>query len=264
MCAETSPQSGCRKSSCGCGGHGRLPRPPAPRAILALKFSEEAAHECGCSGRTCPRHYLALTGFVLGGFLVLHLAVNALGLWPAEFQAAVNRIHGLGAALPVLEIGVIFLPLSVHVAFGLRTLRREKLTFGVEKHHHGSNLRQWLQRLSALILLVFILFHVVTLHRWFGGRFDPHDAFSSASRALWQFWRGLPAGHPGNLLIAEFYVLGLVAAVYHLANGVATGAEVLGLTATLAAQQRLWRICLVAAPTLLLAGLIAWYAFAVR
>jgi succinate dehydrogenase / fumarate reductase cytochrome b subunit len=264
MCVETAPKSGCRKSSCGCGGHGRRAALPDARAILDLKFGEEDASECGCSGRTCPRHYLAWSGFMLGGFLVLHLAVNLLGLWPARFQAAVDRIHGLVAALPVLEISLIFIPLTIHVALGLRTLGREKLKFGVEKHHHGSDLRQWLQRVSALILLVFIAFHIGTLHRWFGGRFDPRNAFNSASQAIWQFWHGLPSGHPGNLLFAEFYLLGMVAAVYHLANGIATGAEVLGFITTPAAQQRLWRICLVAAPALLLAGLAVWHAFAVR
>ena len=132
--------------------------------------------------------------FVAGGFLVLHLAINTLGLWPDTFQAAVNRNHALGPLLPVLEMGLIFLPVTIHAALGLRTLGREKLRYGVAKHHHGSELRQWLQRVTAVILLAFILFHVVTLHRWFGGRFDPHHAFSSASQAVWQFWRDVPAG----------------------------------------------------------------------
>jgi succinate dehydrogenase / fumarate reductase cytochrome b subunit len=267
MCVEAAPKSGCKKSSCGCGGHGRHAQAaarPDPRVILALKFGEEAEHKCNCGGGTCPRHYMALTGFLLGGFLVLHLAINALGLWPAKFQAAVNRNHALGAFLPVLEVGLIFLPLTIHVAFGLRTLRRERLKFGVEKHHHGSDLRQWLQRVTALVMLAFILFHVVTLHRWFGGRFDPLNAFSSASHAIWQFWHGQAAGSFPNLLFAQFYLLGIVAAVYHLTNGVATGAEVLGLVSTPVAQDRLRRICLAAAPALLLAGLGAWYAFAVK
>ena len=262
MSLEAPPKSGCQKSSCRCGGHGRHAAPSAPRAIPATILGKETAHECSCKSNACPRRYLALTGFALGGFLILHLATNALGLWPAKFQAAVNRDHSLGAALPVLEVGLIFLPLTIHGAFGLRTLCREKLKYGVEKHHHGGDLRQWLQRVSALILLTFITFHVVTLHRWFGGRFDPHHAFSSASQAIRQFWHGLPAGHPGNLFFADFYLLGIVAAVYHLANGIATGAEVLGLTDTLAAQQRLWRICRVAASALLLVGMAAWYAFA--
>lgn len=291
MKIESAPESGGQKNSCGCGGHGRpagAASRPDPRAILTMKFGGnaepvydsfpnspvphsfdlksglETAHKCNCGGGACPRHYLALTGFLLGGFLVLHLAINALGLWPAKFQAAVNRNHALGALLPVLEVGLIFLPLTIHLAFGLRTLGREKLKFGIAKHHHGSDLRQWLQRVTAVIMLAFILFHVVTMHRWFGGRFDSANAFSSASHAIWQFWHGLPAGHPGNLLFAQFYLLGIVAAVYHLANGLATGAEVLGWVKTPAAQDRLWRVCLLTSPALLLAGLAAWYGFAVR
>jgi len=97
------------------------------------------------------------------------------------------------------------------------------------------------------------------MHRWLGGRFDPGSAFSSASRAVWQFWSGLPSGHPGNLLFAQFYLLGIFAAVYHVTNGVATGAEVLGWVRTPAAQERLWRICVCVAPVLLLAGMAAWY-----
>jgi len=263
MCVESSSKSGCGKGSCGCGGHGRAAAPPDPRAILAMKFdAPAAAGSCGC--HACPRHYLAFTGFCLAGFLVLHLAMNALALWPAKFQAAVSRNHSLGLLLPVLEAGLIFAPLAVHVAYGLRMLRRDKLKYGVEKHHHGSDLRNWLQRLTALILLAFILFHLAVLHRWLGGRFDPDNAFASASHAIWQFWSGLPAGHPGNLLFAEFYLLGLAAGVYHVANGLVTGAEVLGWVRTSAAQDRLWRISACAAPALFLAGLAAWYALALR
>ena len=70
-------------------------------------------HQCQCGGKNCPRHYLAFTGLLLGGFLVLHLAINTLGLWPDVFQAAVNRNHALGPLLPALEIGLIFLPLTI-------------------------------------------------------------------------------------------------------------------------------------------------------
>jgi succinate dehydrogenase/fumarate reductase cytochrome b subunit len=231
-----------------------------------MKFGEAAeVQQCRCGGGgRCPRQYLALAGFALAGFWVLHLAVNLLGLWPAAFQAVVSRGHALGLALPVLEAGLIFIPLAVHVGLGLRTLAREKLTYGVPKHHQGSALRQWLQRVSAVVLLGFLGFHLLTMQRGLGGRFDAHHAFSSASGAIWQFWRELPAGHPGNVLVAQLYLIGLVAAAYHVGNGIATGAGVLGLTRTPAAERRLWVICRVAAPVLLLAGVVAWGAFAVR
>ena len=74
----------------------------------------------------------------------------------------------------------------------------------------------------------------------------------------------MPAGRMSNLWFAQFYLLGLLAAVYHLTNGVATGAEVLGWVRTPAARQRLGRACFIAAPALLLAGMVAWQALAVK
>jgi len=264
MGVTASPKSACSSKSCGCGGHGpKAKSAPDPRAILALKFDGKP-EACNCSGQACPRHYLAYTGMMLAAFLLLHLTLNALTQWPDKFQDAVKRNHALGGLLPVVELGLIFLPLAIHGAFGLRTLRREKLRFGVEKHHHGSDLRQWLQRCSAVIILAFILFHVATLHRWLGGRFDPHNAYASVAHAVWQFWPNLPTNHPANLLIAEFYLLAIAAAVYHVANGIATGAEVLGWVKTATGQRRLWHICLGGALGLFLAGLTAWNALAVR
>jgi len=231
---------------------------------MALRFDGAEESPCGCGGHTCPRHYLAVSGLLLGAFLALHLSINALALWPGRFQTFVNHSHSLGVLLPVLEIVLIFMPLAIHLNYGLRTLKREKLKYGVDKHHHGSDLRQWLQRVTAVILLLFLTFHLVTLHRWLGGRFDPHSAFSSASQAIWQFWHGQPAGSFPNLLFAQFYLIGIVAAVYHLTNGVTTGAEVLGWVKNPAAAERVWRVSLIVAPALLLAGLAAWYAFAIK
>ena len=265
MRLEASPKSKCGgKSNCGCDGHGHAKAVGLnPLNLRTIRFGAAAGHPCSCSdGGRCPRHYLAPTGYVLGGFLILHLGVNALALWPGKFQSAINRIHSVGPLLPVFEISLAAV-LTFHVVVGLRLLRRDKLNFITGEHCHGSPVRQWLQRVTAVILLAFILFHVAIMHRWLGARFDPQQAFSSASHAIWQFWRGQPAGSFPNLLFAQFYLLGIVAAVYHVANGLATGAEVLGWIDTPIAAERLWRGTLCAAPALLLAGMAAWYAFAV-
>ena len=266
MWVEAAPKSKCAgKNNCGCGSHGRAKTATLnPQTIRTIKFGEETEHQCSCSGGgRCPRHYLAPTGYVLGGFLILHLLVNSLAIWPGKFQAAVNRLHSLGALLPVLEISLAAV-LTFHIAIGLRLMRRDQLKFISGDHFHGSPMRQWLQRVTAVIMLVFILFHVVTLHRWFGGRFDPNNAFGSASHAIWQFWRGEPTGSFPNLLFAQFYLLGIIAAVYHVANGLATGAEVLGWVSTPLEQNRLWRTSISAAPVLLLAAMAAWWALAMK
>lgn len=270
------------RGDCQCGGscHSGQLQTLAPRDLMAVGFAApETVHDCTCHGHACPRRYIAVTGFILGAFLILHLGVNVLGLWPVRFQAAVNRIRGLGATLPVLEIGLIFVPLTMHIALGLRTLRREKLRLGVEKHHHGSDLRYWLQRVTAVILLVFLAFHLATMHRWgfhlvyqithwpelghytTGGLFEPQRASASVSDAQWHFWDEHKA-NPANLLVVQLYLLGLASAVYHLANGVATGAEVLGFVATTGQKERLWRVCIGAGIILAAIGMAGWYAFA--
>lgn len=262
MCTGARTHAECGHSGCGCGGHGHPAPSPDPRAILALKFGQPHVSHCQCGGQRCPRHYLAATGFVLGTFLVLHLALNAIAWWPARFQATVTRLHACGPWLPVLEVLLVLVPLAVHLAFGLRTLRREQLRFGGQKHHHGSDLRQWLQRFTAIILLLFLGFHILVMHRWFGGRFNPEQAFSSAAQAVWQFWSGQPSRNGWNLLFALFYLFGLLAAAYHFANGLATGLEVLGWAESPARQKWVGRFSLVLGPVLLLAGLVAWLALA--
>jgi succinate dehydrogenase/fumarate reductase cytochrome b subunit len=114
------------------------------------------------------------------------------------------------------------------------------------------------------VLLLFITFHVGTLHRWFGGRFDSQDAFSSTSAAIRLFWTTQGAGSMANRLIAWFYLLGITAAVYHLANGVSTSADVWDLTPTPACKRRFWSLCIVAGLGLAVTGLVAWYAFGMR
>jgi len=243
-----------------------------------MDFSTATTEDaCACGRHACPRRYLAVTGFILGAFLLLHLTVNALAFWPARFQTAVNTIHGLGATLPNLEVGLA-LALAIHVALGLRALFREKLNLGVQKHHCGSDVRYWLQRLTAVILLVFLSFHLATMHRWgfhlvyrmthwpaveryaAGGLFEPRRAIASISEAQWRFWDEHP-GNPANLLIVELYLLGIAAAVYHCANGVATGAEVLEYVTTTRRKETLWRVCMGAGFVLAAIGMAGWYAF---
>jgi succinate dehydrogenase/fumarate reductase cytochrome b subunit len=270
-------RDGCQCSgSCHSGHNPNL----APPDLLPVDFSIPGkVRDCGCAGSACPRQYLVITGFILGAFLFLHLAVNAIGLWPARFQTVAYLINGLESALPNLEIGLVFAPLAIHVTLGLRTLRRERLKLGVEKHHHGSDTRYWLQRVTAVILLVFLIFHLATMHRWgfhlvyqvthwpaleryaAGGLFEPQRAFASVSAAMSLFWDG-HAANPANLLIAELYLLGIASAVYHLANGVATGAEVLGFVTGSAQKEILWRCCMGAGVVLAAIGIMAWYAFA--
>jgi len=190
----------------------------------------------------------------------------------------VSRMQWFGYLLPALEVALVLVPLAVHVTLGLRTLRREDLKLGVAKHHHGSDVRYWLQRVTAAILLMFLIFHLATMHRWgfhliyqitrwpgladyaAGGLFEPQRAFSSVAKAVSCFWDEHPA-NPANLLMTEFYLLAIASAVYHLCNGMATGMEVLGFVTTGRQKAILWRICTGGGIVLAVIGLAGWRAF---
>jgi succinate dehydrogenase / fumarate reductase cytochrome b subunit len=270
------------RDGCRCGGscHSGKTQTLGPRHLLSAGFSTAKNEgECACGGRACPRQYLAITGFILGAFVIVHLSVNMLGFWPTQFQVAVDRIHSLGVALPVLEMGLIFIPLTIHVALGLGTLWPDKLRPNVRKQHRGSEVRYWLQRVTAMILLGFLAFHLATMRQWrfhlayeitpwlmlgpgpAGGLFEPQRAVEFVSNTVWHFWDGHTA-NPANLLIVQFYLLGLASAVYHLANGVATGAEVLGFVTTIKQKEWCWRLCTGVGLVLAAVGMAAWYAFA--
>ncbi|MGO8677801.1 MAG: hypothetical protein ACLQVX_18250 [Limisphaerales bacterium] len=248
--------------------------------MASVEFSTPTGEAgCACGGHACPRKYLAITGFILGAFLIVHLSINALGFWPARFQAVVDRIHGLGVALPVLEMGLIFIPLGVHVALGLPALWSDKLRVNARRPHHDSEVRYWLQRVTAVILLGFLAFHLATMRQWrfhlayeitpwlglapgpASGFFEPRHAFEFVSGSLWRFWDE-HAANPADLLIAQFYLLGVASAVYHLANGMATGAQALGFAVTLKQKERYLGFCTGAAFVLTAIGMAAWYAFA--
>lgn len=258
-------------SGCGCGGHG---------AKEGHDSSHDGEHSCGCG--SCPRHYHSLAGIVLGVYLIVHLTISFLGFWPERYQSVLSAIHTHRLALIMAEIGFIFLPLAVHIGYGIRFLWREGLTLPKKKHHYGSARRFLLQRVSAVILLLFIVFHVATMHpaglhqvyrftHWttleryaLGGLFDPSHAYESTANGIRSFWNVQELGHPGNILIVGFYLLAIFAAVYHLANGIATTAMVWDLTPDDSpAARTLWRWCLAGGAALLLVGLGAWYAFTI-
>ena len=70
--------------------------------------------------------------------MVQHLVVNAWVV-AGHYQAIVDRIHGLGGLLPWLSLTLVFLPLAVHVGFGLKMLRSRRVRIS---HRQASSRRR--------------------------------------------------------------------------------------------------------------------------
>jgi succinate dehydrogenase / fumarate reductase cytochrome b subunit len=171
------------------------------------------------------RRLHSLTGLIpIGGYLAFHLATNAAILdgLPA-FQYRVDQIASLGpTTLFLLEWPFIFLPMLFHGVIGVFIVCRGNRN--VTAYPYTGNLRYTLQRWTGVIAFAFILWHVFHMHGWLrfewwhegiarrlgGAQFDPADAFS-APRAI-----------RAALWIQAFYVIGVLSAVYHLANGLWT------------------------------------------
>lgn len=181
------------------------------------------------------RRLHSLSGLIpVGAYMVIHLLTNASVLDGTKtFQARVDQIHSLGGALPFIEWTFIFLPLLFHAVIGVAIIRGGSSNVG--QYSYGANWRYTLQRITAWIAMIFIFAHVFHLHGWVkplaaqagGAQFDPHHATSSAAGAL-----------QASLLIEVAYAIGVLACVYHLANGLWTMGITWGVWTSPAAQRR--------------------------
>ncbi len=203
------------------------------------------------------RRVHSLAGLAFGGFVAFHLTVCATTLSPVTYQQEVNRIASLGPNLAFVEFTFIWLPLLIHMLYGVYIIGRGSKWNGV-RYNYGGNIRYTLQRVTGLILLVFLAYHLATMHRWGLALvydlthwsalssfpwFHPSTAYGSTVTAIktpyspnpW-FW--------ANVISDVLYFLGVWAAVFHLANGLWTAAIAWGLTVTAVAQRRWGNVCL--------------------
>jgi succinate dehydrogenase / fumarate reductase cytochrome b subunit len=240
------------------------------------------------------RRIHSLLGILFGGYIAVHLSVNASGFWPDVYQGYVNHIHNLEPALPIVELVTIFIPLLVHMIYGAY-IAFAGVKFNTTKYNYGGNWRYFLQRWTAVILLAFILFHVGTLHKWglagvrdliwtmhpapggflsgianwcnnWGGTFKAEDAYgTTVSGVRHYFYDSDNPQYLGirNYAVWVFYLLGIWSATFHFANGLWTAAIAWGLTTTARAQKRWGNVCLGFFIIMTLIGTLAWLAFTI-
>jgi succinate dehydrogenase / fumarate reductase cytochrome b subunit len=253
---------------------------PIPKG-LNVSTTTVTSHEAPAS-KTAPSSYASCTGMrhfrlrrvhsafglFFGGYITVHLLVNATGLKPLMYQQNVDKIHQLEPLLPFIEIAAIFLPLIVHVVYGLY-IARVGVQFNTTKYNYGGNIRYTLQRVTAVILLLFVGYHIGTMHKWglgaFGVKgfpaFNPENlAYQSTVSAI-RYPFGLDQPVLNGLIIA-FYLLGVWSAVFHWANGLWTSAIAWGLTITEKSQKRWGHVCCGFGIAMLVVGTVAWAAFA--
>jgi len=146
----------------------------------------------------------SLTGVVpIGAFIVFHFYENGKVLQGAQAYNDASAGIRQTPFLLFFEIALIYLPILYHTIYGLRL-------FGVSRPNNRSyryrrNTFYTVQRLTGIILILFIGFHVVTFR--FGQFINSPPTFGGVLEQL------------SNPLVFVWFLIGVAAASLHLANG---------------------------------------------
>ncbi|MDN3018469.1 succinate dehydrogenase cytochrome b558 subunit [Paenibacillus sp. BSR1-1] len=150
------------------------------------------------------RRLHSLLGVIpIGIFLVQHLVVNHYATVGVEsFNKAANFMGNLPFRY-VLETVIIYLPLLFHAIYGLYiafTAKNNTSRFGF--------FRNWmflLQRVTGVITLIFIAWHV-----W-----ETRVAAAFGNEVNFQMMQDILS----SPFMFGFYIVGIISAIFHFANG---------------------------------------------
>ncbi|MGZ4031349.1 MAG: succinate dehydrogenase [Tumebacillaceae bacterium] len=132
-------------------------------------------------------------------FVFIHLFINSYATRGAQ---AFNEKAGMMESLPflmIIEFLFIFLPLLYHAIYGMYVAYTSG--YNASKYSWGRNVMFTLQRTSGVITFIFIIYHLVTAKFAGAPTFDLMVQVVSSPMGYW------------------FMIIGTVAAVFHLANG---------------------------------------------
>jgi succinate dehydrogenase / fumarate reductase cytochrome b subunit len=206
------------------------------------------------------RRLHSLTGIMFGAYVMLHLAINASLVEgsrydgePTVYQLQVDKIHGL-PFLTAVSAAFIVLPIVYHTIHGFYILINGRPN--VTEYGYARNWLYFLQRLSALVLVLFIAFHYLAFKGTFNFalgeemHFVPSRATESTILHFQKHW----------FIGWIVYPIGVLAATFHTANGFYAAAIAWGLTVSAAAQRRWGVVCALLFVALTAAGFTAIFA----
>lgn len=168
------------------------------------------------------RRLHSLTGVIpLTFFIFFHFFANSYSTVGEEaFDGVVKQLRGL-PFLDAIEWGFLFAPFLFHMLFGVYIISTSRVNAG--RMNYGRNWAFVAQRVTAIVVFVFIIYHVVSI------RFmDAHNTMrvhavmhNKLSQPFTYWW----------------YIVGIACTCYHLANGVCTFLMTWGITTGRKAQR---------------------------
>jgi len=172
------------------------------------------------------RRLHSLTGIVpIGGYIAFHFYANYTATRGVEaYNKMVRDLQQTPFAV-FLEVCIIILPLLFHGIYGLFVTGTARPN--VTTNPYVRNWMYFLQRVTGIILFAFVIFHLWTTRLVNLQDHESVDLYRLVQDSVRSPW------------IYAFYVLGIVSATFHLANGIWSFSIVWGLTVGPKAQRRM-------------------------
>ncbi|MET3682581.1 succinate dehydrogenase / fumarate reductase cytochrome b subunit [Alkalibacillus flavidus] len=160
--------------------------------------------------------------FPIGLFLMQHLVVNHFATYsPEAFNTAADFMGNLPLRL-LLEFVLIYIPLLFHAIYGVYIAFTAKSN--LKRYGYFRNWMFMLQRVTGVLTLIFVVWHVWETriaHALYGTEVN-FDMMQNILSSPFMFW---------------FYIIGVISAVFHFANGLWSFSVTWGLTVTPKSQK---------------------------
>lgn len=168
------------------------------------------------------RRIHSLLGVIpVGVFLVQHLVVNHFATQGAD---AFNKAASFMEHLPfryILEIFVIFLPIMYHAFYGIYIAFTAKNN--TKQYGYFRNWLFYLQRISGVITLIFIVWHV-----W-----ETRVAAALGQEVNYEMMQEILS----NPWMFMFYLIGVISTIFHFSNGLWSFCVSWGITVSKKSQK---------------------------
>jgi succinate dehydrogenase / fumarate reductase cytochrome b subunit len=192
------------------------------------------------------RRLHSLLGIIpVGLFVAQHLVINHFATrGPEAFNAASNFMGNLPFVL-FLEWFIIYLPLMFHAFYGVYIAFTAKNN--VQRYGTFRNWMFMLQRITGVFLVVFIAWHIyeTRIQKALGADVD----YNMMAEIL------------SNPFMLAFYIAGVIAATFHLANGLWSFLVTWGLAQSPRSQKIITYVSLLVFLVLSVIGVQALLAF---
>ena len=178
------------------------------------------------------KFFMAVTGLVLFGFVTGHLLGNLqIFLPPEKINAYGHMLESLGAALWLVR-AFLLLCVVIHVWLAIQLTLENRAArpqgYGVE-HVNRATLASRIMARTGFVVLAFILFHLAHYTLRLGHPEWSEPTFTLISGIKVRDIHTMMVQGFSNGLVSAFYILAVGVLSYHLAHGISSMLQTLGL-----------------------------------